>query len=63
MTILTVRGMSCGPCARAVTNAIQSVDPDAAVDIDLATKRVEIASVAKIEELAASIEAAGYRVE
>jgi copper chaperone CopZ len=46
-----------------VTNAIQSVDPDAAVDIDLATKRVEIASVAKIEELAASIEAAGYRVE
>ncbi|RIX27443.1 heavy-metal-associated domain-containing protein [Sphingomonas edaphi] len=63
MTILTVRGMSCGPCARAVTGAIQRVDPDANVDIDLATKRVEIVSSAKVEEIAASIEAAGYRVE
>lgn len=63
MTILTVRGMSCGPCAQAVTNAIHSVDPDATVDIDLGTKRVEIGSSAEVEDIAASIEAAGYRVE
>ena len=63
MTILTVRGMSCAPCARAVTNAVQSVDPDARVDIDLDTKRVEIGSAADVSRITASIEAAGYRVE
>ena len=63
MTILTVRGMSCAPCARAVTNAVQDVDPDAGVDIDLDTKRVEIDSSADLEKIKASIEAAGYRVE
>ena len=63
MTTLTVRGMSCAPCARAVTNAVQDVDPDAGVKINLDTKRVDIESSADLDEIKASIEAAGYRVE
>ena len=63
MATITVRGMSCSPCARAVTNAVHSVDPQASVDIDLDTKRVVIDSTTELEKISASIEAAGYLVE
>jgi hypothetical protein len=43
--------------------ARKDIDPDATAKFDLATKRVEIFSVAKVQEIAVSIEAAGYRVE
>ena len=42
MMELTVRGMSCGSCARAVTSAVHNVDPDARVEVDLGTKLVAI---------------------
>lgn len=60
---ITVRGMSCGPCARAVTNAVHSVDPNAEVKVDLETKRVTIDTTAQLAQLAAAIENAGYLVE
>lgn len=60
---ITVRGMSCGPCARAVTNAVHSVDPNAEVKVDLGTKRVAIDTTAQLAQLAAAIENAGYLVE
>ncbi|WP_222703817.1 heavy-metal-associated domain-containing protein [Sphingomonas xanthus] len=60
---ITVRGMSCGPCARAVTNAVHSVDPNAEVEIDLETKRVAINTIAKLPQLTVAIEKAGYLVE
>lgn len=60
---ITVRGMSCGPCARAVTNAVHSVDPNAEVKVDLGTKRVAIDTTARLAQLAAAIENAGYLVE
>ena len=63
MVELTVRGMSCGPCARAVTNAVQSVDPSAAVQVDLETKLVSIDSDADISLIEMAIEEAGYKVE
>lgn len=63
MTIITVRGMGCAPCARAVTNAVHSVDPEASVDVNLETKRVAIGSTADLEKITASIEAAGYLVD
>ena len=56
---ITVRGMSCGPCARAVTSAVHSIDADAKVEIDLETKLVDIESGADV----AAIEDAGYKVE
>ena len=60
---ITVPGMSCGPCARAVTNAVKSVDPAAEVEIDLGTKRVAIDTGADAEQVKAAIEQAGYKVE
>jgi copper chaperone len=63
MIEVTVPGMSCGPCARAVTGAVQGVDPSAEVKIDLNTKRVSINSSADPQSLATAIENAGYKVE
>jgi copper chaperone CopZ len=63
MIELTVPGMSCGPCARAVTQAVHGVDPAANVDVDLPTKLVSIESDADIARIAAAIEAAGYKVD
>ena len=63
MIEVTVPGMSCAPCARAVTNAVQSVDANAQVNIDLETKRVAIESEAPISAIAAAIEEAGYRID
>lgn len=39
-----IENMTCGGCARSVTKAIQSVDPNATVRTDPATRRVEIES-------------------
>ena len=63
MVELIVRGMSCSPCARAVTNAVQSVDAGANVSVDLETKRVSIETVADVGRIEAAIEAAGYNVQ
>lgn len=39
-----IDNMTCGGCAKSVTKAIQSVDPGAKVEIDLATRRVTVES-------------------
>lgn len=63
MTIkFNVQGMTCGGCARAVTNAVQQADPGASVDVDLAGKTVSIGSSADPARLKAAIEEAGYTV-
>ena len=38
---LTVQGMSCGHCVKAVTAAIQAKDPNAKVEVDLADGTVK----------------------
>ncbi|HEX8263708.1 MAG TPA: heavy-metal-associated domain-containing protein [Allosphingosinicella sp.] len=63
MVEITVPGMSCGPCGRAVTSAVQGVDPGARVEIDLETKLVAIESGADVAAIAGAIEDAGYKVE
>ena len=63
MVELTVNGMRCGPCARAVTEAVRSIDPVAGVEIDLDSKRVSIDSDADIGSIQSAIEGAGYQVE
>ena len=63
MVELTVNGMRCGPCARAVTEAVRGIDPDAGVEIDLDSKRVSINSDADISRISCAIEDAGYQVE
>jgi copper chaperone len=62
MISLEVKGMSCGHCVKAVTEAIHAVDPAATVTVSLAQSRVEIASAAKPAQLREAIVEAGYEV-
>ena len=58
-----VQGMTCGHCERAVTQAVQGVDPAATVRIDRASGNVHVEhSSAAREALAAAIADEGYAV-
>ncbi len=52
--------MNCGGCAKSVTKAIHSVDPQAKVDIDLPQKRVTVTSDADETAIAAVLEDVGF---
>lgn len=58
-----VNGMTCGGCARAVTNAVKTVDAAATVQVDLAAKCVTVETAAEAERVQSAIEEAGYEVE
>lgn len=58
-----VAGMSCGHCVNAVQNAVQTVDPEAQVTVDLATGHVDVVSEQSRTDIAAAIENAGYKVQ
>jgi copper chaperone len=55
-----VMGMSCEHCVRTVTQAVKDVDPNAAVDIDLARREVAVESSADADRIATAIGQAGY---
>ncbi len=57
-----VKGMTCGHCVKAVTNALKEVDAEAEVNIDLEKGRVQVSSTAPAEKLSAAITDAGYEV-
>ena len=52
--------MTCGHCVRAVTEAVQAVDPAAQVTTDLPTHHVEVQTSAPREALVAKLAEAGY---
>ena len=62
-TVLTVEGMMCEHCARAVTNAVGALPGVEAVEVDLAAKTATVrhdpAQVAA-EQIRAAIEGQGY---
>ncbi|MET3494030.1 heavy-metal-associated domain-containing protein [Variovorax boronicumulans] len=58
-----VSGMSCGHCVNAVQNAVQAVDPEAQVTVDLETGHVDVLSEQPRKDLVAAIENAGYAVQ
>ena len=60
--VFDVEGMSCNHCAKAVTKAVQQVDPQAQVQVDLAGKKVEVQSTQAREALAKAIADEGYAV-
>ena len=62
MISFEVKGMSCGHCVKAVTEALRSVDPAAQVAVDLARARVEVESKADAARLREAIVEAGYEV-
>lgn len=55
-----IDNMGCGGCAKSVTKAIHSVDPQAKVDIDLNVKRVKVASSADEAAMLAVLDDAGF---
>lgn len=57
-----VKGMSCGHCVQAVTNAVKAVDPAAEVKVDLASGKVEVQSEQDRAALAKAIQEEGYTV-
>lgn len=59
---LTVRGMSCGHCVRAVTEAIRAEDPKAEVAVDLAAGTVRAATALPAARVAALVTEEGYTV-
>lgn len=60
--VFNVQGMSCGHCERAVTQAVQAVDPAAEVKVDLASGKVEVQSAQPREAIAQAIADEGYTV-
>ena len=63
MLELQVNGMTCGHCEKAVTRAVQWVDPNAKVTVERAAGRVSVDSGADPQTLKQAIEAEGYTVE
>lgn len=57
-----VTGMTCGHCEKAVTRAIQQLDPQAQVKIDRNQNRVDVQSEQPREALARAIAEEGYAV-
>ena len=55
-----IPAMSCGHCVRAVTEAVQAVDPKAQVQVDLARKHVQVRTEAPRPALVAALTDAGY---
>jgi copper chaperone len=57
-----VQGMTCGHCEKAVTQAVQSVDPQAKVTIDRPAGKVQVQSNEPREAIARAIAEEGYQV-
>jgi len=55
-----VKDMSCGGCARSITNAVKQVDPAASVDVDIVQKTVKVTSSVSPENVLNAISEAGY---
>ncbi|WP_017940132.1 heavy-metal-associated domain-containing protein [Zestomonas thermotolerans] len=63
MRIFKVRGMSCGHCVRAVTQALQARDPQARVQVDLGTGEVRVEGSLSDTAVLEAIREEGYQAE
>lgn len=58
--LMQVEGMTCDGCAAAVRRAIQRLDPDARVTVDLDHGRVAVTTTAQALSVAEALTGAGY---
>ena len=58
-----VTGMTCGHCVRAVTEAVQTVAPQALVAVNLETGEVGITGATDPAAVSAAIAGEGYAIE
>jgi copper chaperone len=57
---LKIENMTCGGCAKSVTKAIQSVDPNAGIETNPAARTVKVETTATSAALQKGLEEAGY---
>jgi len=55
-----IENMTCGGCVRGVTRAIQSVDPDAVINADPPSRKLEVTTKASQEQIEAALNDAGF---
>ena len=60
MIEFSIPAISCGHCARAVTQAVHEVDPQAEVRVDVSAKQVQVQTQATRSAVAAALTEAGY---
>ncbi|MBE9184454.1 MULTISPECIES: heavy-metal-associated domain-containing protein [unclassified Microcoleus] len=60
---LKVPKMACSACATTITKAVQTVDSDATVEVDLKTKAVTVQTAKSESEVRKAIASAGYPVD
>lgn len=61
MIAFEVNDMSCGHCVSSITKAVQAIDPQARVQIDLASRRVQVEPAkADAQQLSNAIVQAGF---
>ena len=59
---LKVAGMTCGGCVNSVKRALQAIDANARIDVDLHSKTVKIDTAVELNAVKAAVEDAGYDV-
>lgn len=60
MLELTLPTMTCGHCVGVVTQAIQRSDPQASIEIDLASHRVRVQTSEDRQSIESAVAEAGY---
>ncbi len=64
MVCFKVDKMGCGGCAKSVSRAVQAIEPDARVEVDLGAKLVTVSgTTGPAERIARAIAEAGYPAE
>ena len=60
MPTFEIQDMSCGHCASSITKAVQAIDPQANVNVDLTNKTVTIEGKADAKALETAISDIGF---
>jgi copper chaperone len=60
---LTISNMACSACVTTITTAVHSLDPQATLAADLASKQVSIETTQSVAAIAQAITQAGYQVQ
>ncbi len=60
MLTLQIPTISCGHCARAITEAVQELDPAARVEVDIDGKKAAIESTAATADILARLDEEGF---
>ena len=55
-----IENMTCGACARRITHAIQSIDPDAEIIADPPSRNVRVTTTVKEDDIRDKLMDVGY---